>query len=336
MAIGTRSLSMLCRRLGTGLRSGLDPVRLWDQEQKTGPPSVKKYAGRILEDIRQGHSMAGAIRRCEGFFPAQVAEIVDVGEETGRLAEVLLRMADQLEHRLKVRRNFMLAITWPAFELVIAVGVMGVFLLLLQMIIPSGSPFGPHAFRNYVLVVAAVSTLFTLVAMAVLRGWLGGILTRPAMKIPVIGPTYRAGAMARLTWTFAAALDAGVDARRSVRMAMESTQNEWFAKHAPIAMEEVRQGKTFHEAFGATGIFNDDFLMALNAAEISGTYAEAMRRLAEEFQEEFERRTRLLAMFAGFAVWVLIAMLIIGFIGFIVVKIIMPPYQEAFEMLDGG
>ena len=61
-----------------------------------------------------------------------------------------------------------------------------------------------------------------------------------------------------------------------------------------------------------------------------------MRRLAEEYQEEFERRTKLLAMFAGFAVWVLIAMLIIGFIGFIVVKIIIPPYREAFEMLDGG
>ncbi len=335
MSIGTRRLAILCRQLGIGLQAGLDPITMWEKEQ--AKPGMSRYAEQILEQLRDGESMAAAIRQCKGFFPPLVAEMVEVGEETGRLSEVLLRLADELDHRLRVRRTFLGAITWPAFELFIAVGVMGLFLLLLQVLLPQGSPFGPHAFRNYVLLIVGAFGLMTLLIMAVLQGWFGGWLTMMAMRVPVLGPTYRASAMARLTWTLASALDAGIDARRAVRMSLESTGNEYFAQHAPTAMNIIEQrGSTFEEAFAATKVFDQEFLSALAAAELSGTYAESMRRLAAEYQDQFERRTILLARFAGFAVWVAIAMIVIGFIFFIVVKLILPPYQEAFDILENG
>ncbi len=333
MSLGTRKLANLCRRLGTGLRAGLDPVGMWEKEKRS--PGIGKYAEQIVLDLRNGHTMARAIRDCRGFFPPLIAEMVEVGEETGRLAEVFLRLADELDHRLKVRRTFLMTITWPVLQLFMAVGVMGLMLLLLQILIPQGSPFGPHAFRNYVLAVLGIFGIFALLLMAIVQGWFGGLLTRWAMRVPVIGPTFRASAMARLTWTLAAALDAGVDARRAVRMALESTGNEYYSKHAETAMHVIeRRGATFHEVFAETGVFDDEFLTALTNAELSGTYAESMRRLAQEYQEQFERRSQLLAQFAGYAVWILIGMVIIGFIIFIIVKLILPPYREAFELIS--
>ncbi len=333
MSIGTRQLAQLCRRLGTGLRAGLDPVAMWEKEQKKA--GVGRFAEQVVLDLRSGESMAGAIRRCRGFFPPLLSEMIEVGEETGRLAEVLLRLADELDHRLRIRRTFIGTIVWPVIQLVMAIGVMGLMLLLLQILIPTGSPFGPNAFRNYVLAVIGFVGVVAMITLAIVQGWFGGLLTQLAMRVPVLGPTYRASAMARLTWTLAAALDAGVDARRAVRMALESTGNDYFAQHAGTAMEIIeRHGSSFHDAFEATGVFDDEFLTALSNAEMSGTYAESMRRLAQEYQGQFERRTVILAQAAGYAIWVLIGMIIIGFIVFIIVKLILPPYREAFELIS--
>ena len=130
MSLGTRKLANLCRRLGTGLRAGLDPVGMWEKEKRS--PGIGKYAEQIVLDLRDGQTMAAAIRDCRGFFPPLIAEMVEVGEETGRLAEVFLRLADELDHRLKVRRTFLMTITWPVLQLFMAVGVMGLMLLLLQ------------------------------------------------------------------------------------------------------------------------------------------------------------------------------------------------------------
>ena len=135
----------------------------------------------------------------------------------------------------------------------------------------------------------------------------------------------------RLTWTLAAALDAGVDARRAVRMALQSTDNFMYIGVIGEAVQRVQKGHAFHEAFGATGVFSDDFLHRLSIAELSGTYAEALQRLADEFQQQFQARTAALAAAAAVALWVMIGMVLVGAIFFLAYRLYFQPINQLLD-----
>ncbi len=274
--------------------------------------------------------MAEAMKACHGEFPPLVVEMVDVGEETGRLGQVCLNLAKELDHRLKLRRTFLKVIAWPLIQLITAICVMAFLLWVLQILLPE-PPFGKHALRRYLTAVATVAALTTLVVLAVIKGWFNGILTRIAMRIPVLGPTIHAGAMARLTWTLAAALDAGVDARRAVRMALRSTDNFMYTGVIETAVDRVQKGHAFHEALGATGVFSDDFLHRLSIAEMSGTYAEALQRLADEYEQQFQTRTTALAAAAGVLIWILIGAILVAAIMFLFFRLYLQPINQLLD-----
>ncbi len=339
MPIATRSLAQMCRRVGTGLRSGVDVVKVWDTEALHGNAAKKRHATEVKQQVSGGESLAKALRATDGYFPPIVCELVEVGEATGRVDEILLRLADHYDHQLQLRRTFMGMILFPMIQLAAGIVIVGLLILILGMIQPGLGLFGlsgPGGLVIYTCCVISMGAALTLLTLAVLRGWFGGILTQIGMKIPVIGGAIEAGALARMTWTLAAALDAGVDARSAVRMSLNSTQNALYEDQVITAQMQVQAGKAFHETFLATGVFNEEFLTNLEVAEMSGTYSDSLYRLAGQYQEKFESATKMLAVAAGWLCWALVAAIIIFTIFSIVVSVIMPPYQEAFDFLENG
>ncbi len=72
------------------------------------------------------------------------------------------------------------------------------------------------------------------------------------MRVPVVGTTLQTMALARLSWTLSLALNAGIDARRAIRMALQSTQNRYYTQHIDKAEAVIVRGGQFHEALRRT------------------------------------------------------------------------------------
>ena len=68
--------------------------------------------------------------------------MTDVGELTGNLESVLLRLSDHYQHLLRLRKTFLFGIFWPALELVMAVFVVGLLILFLGVLGTSAKVFG--------------------------------------------------------------------------------------------------------------------------------------------------------------------------------------------------
>src|SRR5262245_56664324 len=123
--IGTNTLIQLCRRVGTSMRAGVEPRKLWETETRHATGSLRTYIERVKEGVLRGDSVAESMRACEGYFPPLVTEMVDVGERTGHVDAVFLKLADHYEHQRQTTRSFLMGIAFPAFELSFAVFILG-------------------------------------------------------------------------------------------------------------------------------------------------------------------------------------------------------------------
>src|SRR5687767_15984692 len=117
----TGQLIQLCHRVGTAVRSGIDARRVWEMEERHASGSLKSAVGAIRRGVAEGGTIADAMHAQNGFFPPMFVQMVAVGEQTGKLDEVLLRLAEHYEHQTSMKRVFWIGIAWPGLQLVASV-----------------------------------------------------------------------------------------------------------------------------------------------------------------------------------------------------------------------
>jgi type II secretory pathway component PulF len=127
------------------------------------------------------------------------------------------------------------------------------------------------------------------------------------MQIPVIGGCLRTSALSRFAWTLSLTLESGLDARRAMELALRSTQNSYFTAEIEKVDASIAAGREFHESLRQTRLFPDEFLDALETAEVSGTQGESLARLAKDYRDRAQNASRLLTVAASVAVWITVA-----------------------------
>ena len=126
------ALGRFARTLGTLLRNGvtlLPALRI--VENTIGNLRLARLIRRVSEETRGGDSLAAPLRKL-GVFPRTIVQMISVGEETGRLDEMLLKVADVEERQMRARTKTLISLLAPALILVVGalVGFMVIALLL--------------------------------------------------------------------------------------------------------------------------------------------------------------------------------------------------------------
>src|SRR5438309_7082626 len=129
MPISSRSLIQLCHRVGTAVRSGVDARKVWELEERHAIGPLKNALGTVRSQVASGGTVAEGMQ-ATGYFPPMFVQMVAVGEQTGKLDEVLLRLAEHYEHMARLRRNFWIGVAWPLFSLVFGVVIIGLVFIV--------------------------------------------------------------------------------------------------------------------------------------------------------------------------------------------------------------
>lgn len=339
--LSTRDLIGLCRRVGMSLRSGIEVRRLWEHESQRGSPRHRRAALVILEYVKQGETISAGMR-IAGAFPPVMLAMVEIGEHTGKLDEALLKLAEHYEQQASLRRQFFLGIAWPGLQLLAAVLVVSLLIYLLDALGAThldGTPWdvtglGLRGTSGVVIFLGAVVLLLgglvTLV-VAMLYGWLGTGPVQLAMRLPLVGPYLRHSAMSRLTWSLGMALDAGMDAKRSVELSLVATQNPFYLSRSEAVVSAIANHQEFYEAFRDAGGFPDDFLLEMETAEIAGTLSESLVRMAREFSERAGSALNALIWACVIAIWLVIGAIMVTLIFRLAYMVMIKPLYDALE-----
>ncbi|MEM9414502.1 MAG: type II secretion system F family protein [Planctomycetota bacterium] len=127
------ALVRFCRMLGTLVGAGVPLLAaLRVAREAVGNQTLADAMGDTIENVQEGTSLAKSLSRCPQLFPATVVEMVAVAEESGRLSEELVRMAQEFEEDLDRRLRVLVSLAEPALLFVMAsvVGTIVVGMLL--------------------------------------------------------------------------------------------------------------------------------------------------------------------------------------------------------------
>ncbi|OGP13212.1 MAG: hypothetical protein A2054_05270 [Deltaproteobacteria bacterium GWA2_55_10] len=126
------SVARFSRTLGTLLQSGLPIMEALELSAKTaGNMALEKEIAPALDGVRKGMGVAGPLAATNA-FPKLASHMISVGEETGRLGEMLLKLSDNYDREIKTSIKRALSTLEPAIILVMAliVGFIVVSVLL--------------------------------------------------------------------------------------------------------------------------------------------------------------------------------------------------------------
>ena len=147
--IQLKPLAELCRRTATSHATGIDARKTWAREANTGNSRKQREFQKVSSAINKGSSVTEAMKLTEGYLPTLVIDMVDVGEQSGRLDESLNRLGAYYEQLRSLRSAFMVGIAWPALQLLVAVLAIG-FVIWIMGVINPGKP-GPGDLNTDIL-----------------------------------------------------------------------------------------------------------------------------------------------------------------------------------------
>lgn len=310
-----------CRTLKHSLGAGLDPVRVFRQLAKSGPPVMRPTADTIAGALGGGDSMEDAFAPHRDRFPPLFVEMVIVGEHAGRLEDTFGELETYYETTMRVQRNFRSQLIYPLIQYVLAVIVIALFLYIYSILVTpksgqSATVFGFSGAGGAIsFLIVGFGILGVLLFVAKMTA--DSVRWRSRMEgaflgVPAWGPALLHFALQRFSLALRMTHEAGLRTERVLGYCFRASANSVFQKREPAAVAVAKRGGELHEALSGCGApFPDDFLQAVMVAEESGQISEVMERVSENHRQEGERRLKEAAQYTSYAIYALVSLMII-------------------------
>ena len=304
-------LLLFSRQMHTLLKAGVPILRaLSGLRDAALNPNMKTVIGQVRESLEGGREVSAALARHPHVFSAFYVAMVRVGEATGRLEEIFLRLFAHLEFERYMRGQVKSALRYPGFVLIamlIAIVVVNVFVIPAFAKVFAG--FGSELpLMTRVLLSSSQFTmtywpalLAALIAGVLgLRGWLAtarGRYTwdRLALRIPVAGPILHKAALSRFARSFALGMRSGVPVIAALSNSAQTVDNTYFAERLEAMREHIQRGESLLRTAIASEIFTPVVLQMIAVGEESGAVDEMMDEIGDMYRQEVEYELKTLS-----------------------------------------
>lgn len=323
-------LRALSELLGCGVPTG-DGVRMLSRRLSGG--SQKVLAVRIWEEVSQGQSLSGAMRAQTGVFDESSISLVEAGEATGNLAEILSRLVVDLEEREEIRTRVLAALAYPMFIVLVALGVVVVFLFFL---LPKIETLLDALGGNLPIFTRILITLSDLLIswgpVFLAGGAFGGvalwawrrtprgraIVDERSLKLPGLGNFLRDSDLLRLVQTLALLLENGITTITALALTERTILNTTIRKAFGEARLKIAEGMAVSNALRTTGFFPDLVLDILLIGENTGNLVPSLKEMVRYYHKRQNRQINFfisaLSIGVLLAVFVFVALIVFGIV----------------------
>lgn len=337
--ISGNELALLTRQFATLVRAGLTLEEclnaLIEQTESARTRNVLAgVRGRMLE----GQSLARSMAHFPQAFPDIYRVMIDAGEQSGRLVEVLERLADYTENRQALRQKVLLAFIYPALVTTVAVAVVA---LLLVYVVPQVTRVFENTGQTLPLVTRVLISISDFARASGLVWVIGALigvvafvaaLRSPAvrlrwhrllLRLPVVGRVTRGVNAARFADTLGILTASGIPLLPALQSAVPVVNNLPMRAGVEEALRQVREGGSLSRSLGKTRLFPPLVIHLIASGESSGRLDAMLQRAAEAQARELENWVKALT-----ALLEPVLILVMGVIVlFIVIAILLPIFE---------
>ncbi|QKO22126.1 type II secretion system F family protein [Rhodoferax sp. BAB1] len=283
---------------------------------KAGIPILRAFAGlessaekpamvEVLKDVRasldQGRDMATSLARHPKVFGPFYVAMVRVGEMTGRLTEVFLRLAEHLEFERDVRARIKQALRYPTFVIIamlIAMVIINLFVLPVFAKVFAGFntqlPLitrGLLGFSNWTITWWPVVAALIAAAVVLVRAYLNTPQgrynwDRRKLNLPIVGSIILKSTLARFARSFALSSQSGVPLVQALTVVAQTVDNAYIGARIEQMRDGIERGESISRCAAATGVFTPVVLQMMSVGEETGELDALLFEIAEMYERD--------------------------------------------------
>ena len=303
-------LLLFSRQLHSLLKAGIPITRALAGLQESAAEAMGHVIRQVRESLESGIELSTSMARQGGVFNPFYVAMIRVGELTGRLDEVFLRLFHHLEFERLMREQVKTALRYPSFVIAVmavAIGVINVFVIpAFQKVFDGFGAELPLMTRILVgfskAMVAGWPYLVALLAAAFFgfRAWTrtpDGRLAwdRTKLVLPIAGKIARKATLARFARSFSLALRSGVPVVQAMSVVATTVDNAHVGRAVERMREGVERGDSVLRTAAASGNFTPVVLQMIGVGEESGALDEMLAEVADFYQQDVEYELKTLS-----------------------------------------
>jgi len=309
--VTSMDVQLFSRQIYTLLKSGVPIMRGLAGLQES---ATNKAFARVIKDLREsldaGRELSSAMMRHPAVFTPFYLAMVKVGEMTGRLEEIFLRLFDHLEFDRDMRERVKTALRYPTFvviAMVIAMVIVNIFVI----------PKFATVFKSFGAELPLMTRMLLATSEFTVAWWhvlLGGSVAavlgfrawtrspkgqmawdRYKLRLPVAGKIILKGTMARFARSFSLSMRSGVPIVHALNVVSQTADNAYLSSRIEQMRDGVERGESILRTSTAAGVFTPIVLQMIAVGEETGSIDDLMDEIAQMYEREVDYELKTLS-----------------------------------------
>ncbi|MDK9692341.1 MULTISPECIES: type II secretion system F family protein [Azospira] len=295
---------LFSRQIYTLLKAGVPIMRaLAGLQESSSNGAMKRLLQEVRESLDSGRELSASLARHPTVFPPFYLSMVRVGEMTGRLEEIFLRLFYHLDFEQFMRNQVKSALRYPSFvvaAMAIAIVVVNIWVIPAFAQVFKGFnaelPFMTRLLINFsdfmvadwpYLLAGLVGIIFAF------RAWVATpmgryLWDRTKLRVPIAGKIVEKATLARFSRSFALAVRSGVPVVQAMSVVAQTVDNVFIADKIEKMREGVERGESVLRTAISARVFTPIVLQMVAVGEESGALDDMMEEVADMYQREVE------------------------------------------------
>lgn len=340
-------LMILCRQLHSLLKAGVPLNRVM---QGLAATCKNPTLADALQDVEQcmnaGIDMATALGKHPKIFSRLFVNLVHVGENTGRLDQAFLQLAQYLQLELDTRKRIAGATRYPMFVMIaigIAMVVVNIFVIPVfanmfekfnadlpwatELLLGVSNFFVSYWPLLLFALIFITTSIKRFVNTPVGAFWWG----RNKLRIPVVGSIVERTMLGRFTRTFGMMLQAGVPLTTAMELCAQTADNAYFESKIKAMRDGIERGDTLVRIATQSDLFTPLILQMMSVGEETGQMDDLLLEVAHHYENEVDYDLQSL----GSKIEPILISFIAGLVAVLALGIFLPMW-DMFSVTQGG
>jgi len=304
-------LMLFSRQMYTLLKAGVPILKALSglQESAVNPAMIE-----VIKDIRvsldSGRELSASMRRHPEVFSFFYVSLIRVGEMTGQLEDVFLRLYHHLEFEKEIRESIRAAVRYPMFVLFAMAGaivIVNLFVIPAFAKVYSGFkaelPYLTKlliGFSNFMVETWYLQLAALIVAVIGFRAWIATragkyVWDRYKLKIPIAGKILLKATLARFARSFSLALQSGVPVVQALSTVALVVDNDYIGQRIEKMRDGVERGESVLRTSVEAGIFTTVVLQMVAVGDETGELDSLLREVADLYENDVEYEVKTLS-----------------------------------------
>ena len=334
-------IAVFLRQLATMLKAGVPVVQSFDIViDGMENPSLREVLRKTKVEIESGSTLASSLRAHPMEFDALVCNLIESGEQSGALEQMLDRIATYKEKTEALKAKLKKAVKYPIAVVCVAVVVTGILLIKVVPVFEElFNGFGAElpAFTRFVLNISEVvqAWWFPALILGFIFSYIfkqakarskkfNDFLDETSLKLPIMGDIMNKAVVARYARTLATTFAAGVPLVEALETVARAAGNSVYEKAILQIRDGVTSGTQLQQSMRYAGIFPPMAVQMVAIGEESGALETMLDKVASYYEAEVDN--------AVDGLTAMLEPLIMSVLGVLVGGLLIAMYLPIFQM----